>query len=227
MKWNILVGSLVLGFGLCTQSFGMDLLDRMLGTNYNGCSDKASCCDTPLRIQAPAAAVILDAMCNACPASRNAARHRCWTCCVDATNARRAAATVVAMPVVQIPVVQIPVVALSPLAVLKPACDKGCDNACGCAAKKCRRPLLDLLRRHHCKKQSCDAGCADPGCGAEPACGCEAKDPGCGAEPACGCETACDSCAAKCVVKKRCRVSLLDRIFGCRSCKKQQLRWLC
>ena len=47
MKWNILVGSLVLGFGLSTQSFGMDLLDRMLGTNYNGCSDKATCCDTP------------------------------------------------------------------------------------------------------------------------------------------------------------------------------------
>ena len=47
MKWNILVGSLVLGFGLSTQSFGMDLLDRMLGTNYNGCCDKATCCDTP------------------------------------------------------------------------------------------------------------------------------------------------------------------------------------
>ncbi len=46
MKWNILVGSLVLGLGLSTQSFGMDLLDRMLGMNYNGGCDKASCCET-------------------------------------------------------------------------------------------------------------------------------------------------------------------------------------
>ena len=46
MKWNILVGSLVLGLGLSTQSFGVDLLDRMLGMNYNGCCDKASCCET-------------------------------------------------------------------------------------------------------------------------------------------------------------------------------------
>ncbi len=46
MKWNILVGSLVLGLGLSTQSFGADLLDRMLGMNYNGCSDNASCCET-------------------------------------------------------------------------------------------------------------------------------------------------------------------------------------
>ena len=46
MKWNILVGSLVLGLGLSTQSFGMDLLDRMLGMDYNGCCDTASCCET-------------------------------------------------------------------------------------------------------------------------------------------------------------------------------------
>ncbi len=46
MKWNILLGSLVLGLGLSTQSFGMDLLDRMLGMGYSGCCDTASCCET-------------------------------------------------------------------------------------------------------------------------------------------------------------------------------------
>ena len=30
MKWNILVSSLVLGLAVCTQSFGFELLDRML-----------------------------------------------------------------------------------------------------------------------------------------------------------------------------------------------------
>ena len=91
MKWNILVGSLVLGFGLCTQSFGLDLLDRMLGTNYNGCWTKRPVVTHRVRIQDPAAAVILDAMCNACPARQSAGGHRCWTCSVAATSAKSAA----------------------------------------------------------------------------------------------------------------------------------------
>ena len=44
MKWNIIVGTLVLGLGLSTQSFGFDLLDRMLGAGGCGCEPK--CCDT-------------------------------------------------------------------------------------------------------------------------------------------------------------------------------------
>jgi len=44
MKWNMLVGSLVLGAGLCNQSFGIDLLSRMLGGKGSGCD--TSCCDT-------------------------------------------------------------------------------------------------------------------------------------------------------------------------------------
>ncbi len=36
MKWNILLGTVVLGFGLCTQSYGFELLDRMLGVG-GGC----------------------------------------------------------------------------------------------------------------------------------------------------------------------------------------------
>jgi len=42
MKWNILVGSMVLGLGLSTQGFG-DLLDRMLGSNGCGCVQKSGC----------------------------------------------------------------------------------------------------------------------------------------------------------------------------------------
>ena len=44
MKWNIIIGTLVLGVGLCSQSFGFDLLDRMLGVNGCGCESK--CCDS-------------------------------------------------------------------------------------------------------------------------------------------------------------------------------------
>jgi len=60
MKFKIMVGSLVLGLGLCTQSFAFDLLDRMLGINgcgcNNGCAAK-SCCEKPAGCAAPAACV--------------------------------------------------------------------------------------------------------------------------------------------------------------------------
>ena len=46
MKWNIIIGTLVLGFGMVSQSFGYDLLDRMLGSKGCGCESKSSCCDT-------------------------------------------------------------------------------------------------------------------------------------------------------------------------------------
>ncbi|MDP6444001.1 MAG: hypothetical protein QGG36_25145 [Pirellulaceae bacterium] len=48
MKWNILLGTMVLGLGLCTQSFGFELLDRMLGVSGCGCESKAkgNCCES-------------------------------------------------------------------------------------------------------------------------------------------------------------------------------------
>ena len=48
MKWNILIASMVLGLGLSTQSFGFELLDRMLGSNdccqKDGCAQKDGSC---------------------------------------------------------------------------------------------------------------------------------------------------------------------------------------
>ena len=44
MKWNIFVGSMVLGACLSGQSFGGDLIHRLLGGN--GVGAKSSCCDT-------------------------------------------------------------------------------------------------------------------------------------------------------------------------------------
>lgn len=42
MKWNLLIASLVLGLGMSTQSFGFELLDRMLGVSGGG-----DCCQKP------------------------------------------------------------------------------------------------------------------------------------------------------------------------------------
>ena len=41
MKWNMVFGALVVSVGLCSQSFGFELLDRMIGLNDCGCN---SCC---------------------------------------------------------------------------------------------------------------------------------------------------------------------------------------
>jgi hypothetical protein len=46
MKWNMLFGALVVSVGLCSQSFGFELLDRMLGINgYGGGGGCSSCCE--------------------------------------------------------------------------------------------------------------------------------------------------------------------------------------
>src|SRR5688572_16489983 len=43
MRWNMVFGALVVSVGLCSQSFGFGLLDRMLGLNDCGCN---SCCES-------------------------------------------------------------------------------------------------------------------------------------------------------------------------------------
>lgn len=47
MKFKLFVGALIVGACMCTQSYGFDLLGRMLGANYHGggCCEP-SCCDT-------------------------------------------------------------------------------------------------------------------------------------------------------------------------------------
>ena len=48
MRWNMLLGALVISVGLSSQSFGFELLDRMLGLGCgcNSCSPRA-CCEKP------------------------------------------------------------------------------------------------------------------------------------------------------------------------------------
>ena len=155
MKWNILVGSLVLGFGLCTQSFGLDLLDRMLGTNYNGCSDKASCCDTPCADPGPSCGCdtgcdvqcvpckpkcrrtpLLDLLRSCHKCKKNACDGNCDATCADPGCGVE-----------------------DPACGCEAACDPGCgaEPACGCeqapSCTKCRRtPLLNLFRKLHARR---------------------------------------------------------------------------
>ncbi|MBN8604147.1 MAG: hypothetical protein J0M26_24245 [Planctomycetes bacterium] len=200
MKWNILVGSLVLGASLCTPSFGGGLLDRLLSLKGAGCD--TSCCDTTPACD-PGCGVEnacdpgcgIENACNACdpgcgvesPCSADPG------CGVEACNSGCAA----------------------------PSC--GTEVAC-CKPRK--KPLLALLHSLKPKKACCDNACepacgveacnsCDPGCGIETsACGCAAA-PACG--PACGIETpaCCDNgCDSGCKIK---RPRLLDLLFKCKS----------
>lgn len=47
MKWNMFFGALVVSVGLCSQSFGFELLDRMLGVSRSSCGGccESSCCE--------------------------------------------------------------------------------------------------------------------------------------------------------------------------------------
>ena len=45
MRWNMVFGALVVSIGLCSQSFGLELLDRMLGLNSYGCGSEPACCE--------------------------------------------------------------------------------------------------------------------------------------------------------------------------------------
>jgi hypothetical protein len=217
MKWNILVGSLVLGLGLCTQSFGFELLDRMLGIGGCGCDAAPTCCAAP------------KGGCDSkCGGHHGLLAGRCCNKGCDGKGGCDAAGAKCGCEA----------------AAAKCGCDAaaakcGCDNGhgkkCGCdnGCNKCRQPLFG----HRCcdkgcgnkcdggcgAKGGCDSGCgAKGGCAAAAKCGCDAAAATCGCEakgPACGCDG-----ANKCGCDKGCKSNcggLLDRIFGSRCCKSK------
>ena len=86
MKWNVIVGSVVLAMSVCTQGFSGGLLDRMLGAS--GCS---SCCDSSCdsccepACGAPAACCDQEPACG-CPEPACGCEPACGaepTCCAE------------------------------------------------------------------------------------------------------------------------------------------------
>ena len=45
MKWTSFLGVLILSFGLCSQTFGFELLDRILGIGNSGCCESSCGCE--------------------------------------------------------------------------------------------------------------------------------------------------------------------------------------
>lgn len=195
MKWNIFVGSLVLGASLCSQSFAGGLLDRLLSVKGAGCD--TTCCST-----APAC----DPGCgveNACDPGcgvENACDPGCGIesaapgCGIETPcNSGCAAA---------------------------PSC--GVETACGPKRKPLLDMLRNLeAKKKNFLAKSLKA--LDHGCGIEnacdPACGIEtsACNSGCAAAPACGieaptCDNGCDSGCGLNIKRPR----LLDLLFKCK-----------
>ena len=183
MKWNVLSAALVVGVGVCSQSFGFELLDRMLGTGC-GCAPSAAqaCCEKPCGVAAdpgcgcavdPGCGCAMDAGCGCADAcgcqSRRRPRlldslfcgHRCRQNCGCGAGAGCGCAADAGCGC---------------------AADPGCGCAaaatCGCASagntccKRRHRSLLDSLfccRSNRGSSCGCGDGCA-AGCAG--GCGC-------------------------------------------------------
>ena len=192
MKRTILVATLVLGSSVCSQGFGFDLLDRMLG--LKGCGCDSTCCDTGVCDTGAYGCAVepacgCEAPCGGACGGYAEPACGCEAPCGGACGGCAEPACGVAAP-------------------CGVGCEPTCDAASACCGSNGHRGLLHKLFGHH-HRSSCDAGC---GCATEPACGCEAP---CGAlgcaDPACGCEVA-GGCDSGCCGSKR--PHLLARLFG-------------
>ena len=188
MKWNSVLGSMVLALGLCAQSFGFDLLDRMLGAN--GCGCETSCCTTPAcaapacaapACAAPAPTCAAQPTCAAAPAC--GAEPTCGAVDAGCCHKRRCGLNLRGLlghrrcckPACGEPACGAPACA-APTCAAAPAC--GAEPSCGCAPachSRCHRGcfLHRLFACHHrgCGDDVWAGSCAAPTCGAEPACG--------------------------------------------------------
>ena len=216
MKRMMFLGALILGVTVCSQSFGFELLDRMLG--HKGC---ASCCE-------PGCGAGIGCAEPACGAGNGCAEPACDAgngCCEPACGAasccgvrkkhdlfgglkglfekckrkHRGCCDSCCEPACGAGNGCEPACDAGN-GCCEPACDAGngcCEPACGaaagcCGVRKKATPIRDLLRAIHAAKKACHRkSCCDSCCG-EPDC---SAGNGC-CEPACGAGNGCVESAA-------------------------------
>jgi len=219
MKRMMYLGALVLGVTMCSQSFGFELLDRMLG--HKGC---ASCCEPGCDAGNGCCEPGCDAGNGcaepACDAGNGCTEPSCGAdSCCGARKCRKkhdlfgglkglfekckrkhhGCADSCCEPGCDAGNGCAEPACGAGNGCAEPACDAGngcCEPSCGAAAgccgtrKKCGTPIRVLLRAIHNAKKCRKASCCDSCCG-EPDCsaGNGCCEPGCGAEPACGATT--------------------------------------
>jgi hypothetical protein len=204
MKWNILIGSLVLAVCVSTQSYGFELLDRMLG--LKGCGCEAKSCET--KADTKCGAEKAKDKCGADKADKNGcdakkksrrsllghgcdAKDKCGAekakcgaekakCGADKDGKKEAGEPKNSQNFGDKKGKPVRVANTNKCGSEKAACQakKKADKD-GCDAKtKCRGSLLDhiLSLGHGCDDKACDGKKADDKCGAErkKRCGCDA-----------------------------------------------------
>lgn len=197
MKWNIAIATLVATFTLCSQSYGYDLLDRMLGGSGCGCA--SSCCEASVSCCDTGPACGCDNVGPACGCDMTGPSCGCDNACDPcASSCGRK------------PLISINLPKIRPLFKrCNSGCASACDTSCGCdvvASCGCdNTPTCGCNTAPTCgcdPCSSCNSGCKPKlrlglldkifasrggcGCGG----GCEAT---CGAD-ACGCNSGCDGC---------------------------------
>ncbi len=184
MKWNIICGALLLSAVMSTQSFGFELLNRMLGI-HSGCCASRSCCSAPSCCQPACGCEPCQPKCGCEP--NYCCQPKCGCepryCCQ-------------------------PKCGCEPSCGCKPAC--GCDpcrTSC-CKPRRCFRisipklafPKFNLFGGCCHTRSCCDSHCCQPKCGCEPSCCCQPK---CGCEPSCCCQPKC-GCEPNCCCQPAC-----------------------
>ena len=144
MKRMFFLGALVLGVTVCSQSFGFELLDRMVG--HRGCT---SCtepgCDAGNRCCEPACVAG-----NGC-----AAEPACGAgdgCCEPACDAGNGCCE-------------------PSCGAAKGCCKKKKHGGILALLKAAHKAKKSRCHKSSCCEPDCSASCCEPGCGAEPACG--------------------------------------------------------
>jgi len=147
MRWNLVFGALIVSVGLCSQSFGFDLLDRMLGMGC-GCDAQATCCEKPCG----AAVAACDAKACGCAAATGCAAKACGCAAGNGCGCKKSCCKSHCGGL---------------LGIFNHCGCGGCDSGCGCASKGCGCAAA----------ASCGCAAAAPTCGcsaAAPTCGCGA-----------------------------------------------------
>jgi hypothetical protein len=200
MRSKTIFGALLVSVALCSQGFGFELLDRMLGLNCGGCGEykacaKVACCEPAAKACCPEPA------CCAKPACCEKACGHCNKCrCTPVRDLFAGLHDLFECKGVQCdPCGCQAAKGCCP----EPAvCGKACgyQKACGCE-KACK---VKKCRKVHCGEKAC--GACDPACAK--ACGNPCEKVAC--EPVC--EPKCHK------LYRRPVVELLEALFGDRPC---------
>ena len=196
MKWNMIFGALVVSVGLCTQSFGFELLDRLLGYGGGGGSC-GGCCNS-----------CCEASCCAAPSCCAEA-----SCCAAETSCCAAAPSCAA---------ETSCCAAEASCCEQPACNSCCNSGCGGCKKSCGLfgGLHGLFGGCHkgCGSSCCGSSCCEQSCcAAAPSCAAETSC--CAAAPSCAAETSCCAAAPTCCEQPACNSCCNS---GCGGCHKRK-----